>query len=72
MEALFLLSLSDERFTSDHGFTKPNDKRGLQLMNACALSVVREVPDIEIAYGESDEYSFVLTRDTKLFQRRAR
>lgn len=27
--------------------------------------------DIQIAYGQSDEYSFVLRRDSELFNRRA-
>jgi len=27
------------RFTKQHGFEKPNDERGLQLMNKCALVI---------------------------------
>lgn len=41
-------------------------------MNECASSVVREFGDVVLAYGHSDEYSFVLKRDTTLFSRRAR
>jgi tRNA(His) guanylyltransferase len=44
------------RFSSKYEFEKPNDKRALDLMNAAAKAVVTELPDITIAYGESDEY----------------
>ena len=44
------------RFSDCHGFLKPNDQRALDLMNKCAACVVREFPDIVIAYGQSDEY----------------
>lgn len=40
-------------------------------MNACAEAVLREYPDIVIAFGQSDEYSFVLRRDSQLFRRRS-
>ncbi|KAI0158204.1 tRNA guanylyltransferase [Xylariaceae sp. FL1272] len=52
-------------------FEKPNDRRALDLMNAAAKAVVTELPDITIAYGVSDEYSFVLHKTTHLFERRA-
>lgn len=51
-------------------FTKPNDKRALDLMNAAAVEVVRSFHDIVLAYGQSDEYSFVFAEDTSLFERR--
>ena len=60
------------RFCDVHGFTKPNDSRALQLMNKAAECVMREFPDMVLAYGQSDEYSFVLKRETTLFSRRAR
>ena len=44
------------RFSDLHGFEKPNDLRALQLMNKCAEVVLRELTDIVIAYGQSDEY----------------
>ncbi|KAI0473826.1 tRNA guanylyltransferase [Xylariaceae sp. FL0804] len=50
---------------------KPNDRRALDLMNAAARAVVTELPDITIAYGVSDEYSFVLHKSCTLFERRA-
>ncbi|KAK7750095.1 tRNA-His guanylyltransferase [Diatrype stigma] len=43
----------------------------LDLMNAAAKAVMTELPDITIAYGVSDEYSFVFHRSCGLFDRRA-
>jgi tRNA(His) guanylyltransferase len=40
-------------------------------MNAAAIEVVKQFTDIVIAYGQSDEYSFVLHEDCQLFERRA-
>lgn len=40
-------------------------------MNAAALAVMSELPDIAIAYGVSDEYSFVFHKSCSLFERRA-
>jgi tRNA(His) guanylyltransferase len=54
-----------------YNFTKPNDIRAIRLMNVAAVSVIKAIPDICIAYGASDEYSFVLRRDSSLFDRRA-
>ncbi|KAF6844206.1 tRNA guanylyltransferase [Colletotrichum musicola] len=47
------------KLCAKYAFKKPNDKRALDLMNAAARVVVTEIPDITIAYGVSDEYSFV-------------
>ena len=44
------------RLTSDHDFQRPNDKRGLDLMNACARACMDEFKDMVLAYGQSDEY----------------
>ncbi|OAA44485.1 tRNAHis guanylyltransferase [Beauveria brongniartii RCEF 3172] len=40
-------------------------------MNSAAKAVVADLPDIIIAYGVSDEYSFVLHKSCNLFERRA-
>ncbi|GKD67445.1 tRNA(His) guanylyltransferase 1-like protein isoform X1, partial [Tanacetum coccineum] len=40
-------------------------------MNSCAVAVLEEFNDFIFAYGESDEYSFVLKINSELFQRRA-
>ncbi|TKA76839.1 hypothetical protein B0A55_04635 [Friedmanniomyces simplex] len=54
-----------------YNFEKPNDRRALDLMNAVATEVVRSFVDIVLAYGQSDEYSFVFHESTGLFERRA-
>lgn len=54
-----------------YAFEKPNDRRALDLMNAAAEQVVRSFVDIVLAYGQSDEYSFVFHESTALFERRA-
>ena len=60
------------RFTSDHNYAKPNDRRGIDLMNRCAKQVLLEFPgDLIMAYGQSDEYSFVMRKTSNLFNRRA-
>lgn len=59
------------KFANKHSFAKPNDRRALDVMNAAAKAVVTELPDITIAYGVSDEYSFVFHKTSTLFERRA-
>lgn len=59
------------RFADVHEFNKPNDKQALDLMNLCAVAVLEEFHDIVFCYGVSDEYSFVLKKDSQLYQRRA-
>ncbi|KAL2271045.1 hypothetical protein VTJ83DRAFT_416 [Remersonia thermophila] len=59
------------KFASKYGFEKPNDRRALELMNAAARAVMAELPDITIAYGVSDEYSFVFHKSCSLFERRS-
>ena len=69
-----VIRLDGRAFTklcSKYDFAKPNDLRALELMNAAAVEVVRSLPDIVLAYGQSDEYSFVFGEDTRLFERRA-
>ncbi|KAF8069682.1 rgt-1 [Scenedesmus sp. PABB004] len=59
------------KFSELHGFEKPNDKPALDLMDAAAKAVLCEFPDVCLAYGESDEYSFVLHKDCQLYGRRS-
>ncbi|KAK9682445.1 hypothetical protein RND81_10G074000 [Saponaria officinalis] len=59
------------KFSDIHEFEKPNDIAALNLMNSCAVAVVEEFRDIIFGYGVSDEYSFVLTRDSKFYERHA-
>jgi tRNA(His) 5'-end guanylyltransferase len=49
------------RMCAKYGFEKPNDRRALDLMNACAKTVVTELSDITIGYGISDEYRCIFT-----------
>ncbi|XP_061541669.1 probable tRNA(His) guanylyltransferase isoform X2 [Phycodurus eques] len=58
------------RFAEQHKFTKPNDNRALGLMTRSARSVMEELEDIIIAYGQSDEFSFVFKRTSTWFKRR--
>ncbi|KAF2713675.1 tRNAHis guanylyltransferase [Pleomassaria siparia CBS 279.74] len=60
------------KFTTKYKFAKPNDRRALDLMNAAAEAVMKELPDLVLAYGNSDEFSFVFHKDCVLFERRAR
>ncbi|KAJ2159977.1 tRNA-histidine guanylyltransferase 1-like [Coemansia sp. RSA 552] len=59
------------RFTAQHGFEKPNDARALRLMNRAAQAVMERMGDIVVAYGQSDEFSFVFSKDARTFDRRA-
>ena len=68
---LFLI-LCLYRFSDDHNFEKPNDPRALMLMNKAAATVMNDFKDIVIAYGQSDEYSFVFRKDATIYSRRAR
>ncbi|KAH7180797.1 Thg1 C terminal domain-containing protein [Fusarium sp. MPI-SDFR-AT-0072] len=69
--ALLMSLLTVDRMCAKYGFEKPNDRRALDLMNTAAKAVVTELPEITIAYGVSDEYSFVFHKACTLFDRRA-
>ena len=43
-----------------HQFVKPNDKRALNCMIESAKFVMDDVQDITLAFGESDEFRWVL------------
>ncbi|KAA3671853.1 tRNA(His) guanylyltransferase [Paragonimus westermani] len=60
------------KFSEKHGFRKPNDSRALALARRAAERVMSRNPDIVLAYGQSDEFSFVFRRSTEAFNRRAR
>jgi tRNA(His) guanylyltransferase len=53
-----------------HGFEKPNDIRGIKLMVRAAKEVMLNFNEIVIAYGDSDEFSFVFKKSAKVFNRR--
>lgn len=45
--------------------------KGLNLMSHAATTVMEEFCDIVLAYGQSDEYSFVFHKTTNLYNRRS-
>ena len=59
------------KFTAEHAFGKASDVRGVSLMNQCAAEVLKEWGEIVLAFGQSDEYSFVLPRHATVFGRRS-
>ncbi|PWA35691.1 hypothetical protein CTI12_AA607120 [Artemisia annua] len=68
-EALPQFTHCTHNFTEFHEFEKPTDEQALTLMNSCAMAIFEEFKDIVYIYGVSDEYSFVLEKNTKLYQR---
>lgn len=59
------------KFAKLHAFCKPNDARALRVANAAARHVMRVFDDhLALAFGQSDEFSFVLRRESTLFSRR--
>lgn len=61
---------SFSKFANNHNFIKPNDVRALSLMNESAAFVCRQMSEIVMVYGQSDEYSFVLPKNCNLYKRR--
>lgn len=59
------------KFSEDHNFSKPNDLRALNLMNYAAFKVLHEFNDLLMAFGQSDEYSFIFKKNSNLYKRRA-
>ncbi|KAH8323556.1 hypothetical protein KR067_013742 [Drosophila pandora] len=59
------------KFSKTQDFEKPNDENALNVMNAAATAVMQEFRDIVLAYGQSDEYSFVFRKETTAFKRRS-
>lgn len=60
------------KFCDSHQFEKPNDERCINLMNKSATDTFQTFPDVILAYGQSDEYSFVIHKSSKIYKRRAR
>lgn len=56
------------RLSDYYAFEKPNDPRALNLMNAAAVEVMKDLPDLCIAYGVSDEYRYAPSRNECPFQ----
>ncbi|KAJ3520886.1 hypothetical protein NM688_g9096 [Phlebia brevispora] len=58
------------RLSQDHDFTKPNDERALQLMDHAARDIMNEFKEVVLAFGESDEYSFLFRKSAAVYNRR--
>lgn len=58
------------KFSSAYEFQKPNDPNALKVMNLSAQALMKSIPDVMMAYGDSDEYSFLLRKNCDLFERR--
>ncbi|EGW30092.1 uncharacterized protein SPAPADRAFT_144742 [Spathaspora passalidarum NRRL Y-27907] len=58
------------KFSQHYQFTKPNDIAALQVMNRAAHKIMTKYSDVMMAYGDSDEYSFLLRRQCELYERR--
>lgn len=54
------------KFSAEHEYEKPNDRRALALMNRSATAVMEELKEICVAYGQSDEFSFVFRKDAQV------
>ncbi|KAL7279142.1 hypothetical protein ACG7TL_006982 [Trametes sanguinea] len=65
-----VLRIDGHALSAEHEFAKPNDERALQLMDHAARDVMNEFKDIVLAFGESDEYSFLFRKSTALYNRR--
>lgn len=58
-------------FSAEHNFHKPNDKRALDLMIESAKQVMRAYKgQIPLAYGHSDEFSFLIRSCSSMLSRR--
>lgn len=58
-------------FSAEHNFHKPNDKRALDLMVDSAKQVLRTYKGhIPLAYGHSDEFSFLIRSTSTMLSRR--
>lgn len=58
------------KFCETHHLEKPNDLRCLNIMNKAAQMTCLKFTDIVLAYGQSDEYSFVISPNSSFFNRR--
>lgn len=58
------------KFSSKYNFTKPNDLTALEVMNTAAHNVMNQFTEVLMAYGDSDEYSFLLKKLSAIYERR--
>lgn len=58
------------KFSKFYNFEKPNDMTALEVMNTAAYNLMNQFGDVILAYGDSDEYSFLLKKDCEIYERR--
>lgn len=58
------------KFSNFYEFEKPNDIHALTVMNKSAQCLMNQFPDVLMAYGDSDEYSFLLRKLCQMYERR--
>lgn len=59
-----------KKFVKEHKYEKPNDIKGINLMNECAIEILKKFDEIDLCYGHSDEYSFLFRKSCNLWNRR--
>lgn len=57
-------------FSQENNFEKPNDLKALTVMSNSAKKVCEKFNDIFLAYGQSDEFSFAILKNSNLYKRR--
>ncbi|EAX96857.1 tRNAHis guanylyltransferase family protein [Trichomonas vaginalis G3] len=57
-------------FCINHNLEKPLDDRLIRLMSNCAQKVMLKFDEMVLAFGESDEFSFIFKKSAKVFNRR--
>ena len=58
------------KFCDTISLEKPNDMRLIQLMNKTAKHIMMTYKEIELAYGQRDEFNFVFKKKANVFNRR--
>ncbi len=62
-----------KKFCTVNSFEKPVDLRNVNLMNSCALKLMKQYSnDIVCAYGFSDEFNFILKPNSEILRRNSK
>ena len=71
--AVCLDGVNFKKFCQINSFNKPVDQRNVNLMNSCALKLLKYYEtDVLCAYGFSDEFNFILKPNSVLFKRNSK
>ena len=57
--AAIISDMAAFRLCAKYKLEKPNERRALDLMNAAAIEVMRELPDITLEYVIRDEFRYI-------------